>query len=131
MANEREKEQLKDLLDEDKTFTDSLGIDEEENDIDFSVDIPTNPSYDDMIYLALKAYKNQMDGVNDVPLKSRSRYLEVAQQYLNIAATALKNKKDHELKEKQGKEDLDENASSASKPTISREELIKLRDHQK
>lgn len=129
MSNSKELEEIKGILDENQTFTESLELDEnsEHEEIDFSVDIPKDPTYDDMIQLALKAYKNQMDSVNQIPAKSRSRYLEVAQQYLNIAATALKNKKDHEFKEIQerSKSESDEDETEKTKTgSVSRRDLL-------
>ena len=135
MSNQKEKDELQQLINEDEGFKESLGLSQEDNDeeVDFSVNVPTDPSYDDMIALALKAYQDMMNDVNNVPYKSKSRYLEIAQQFLNNAATSLKNKKDHELKlqQEQNKQrssqsdDGDGTEESGNKAVIDRKELLR------
>ena len=72
-----------------------------------------DPDLKEVAMLALEAYKSQMiDSMNFEP-KYRSRALEVARQYLDIAKDALSKKEDYEIKREKnapkGKDDENDN----------------------
>ena len=67
----------------------------------YEIIISENPDLDEVTMLALNAYKEQMENVQHVEPKYRQRYLEVAQQYLNLAMQSLA--KNEELKQKREK----------------------------
>jgi len=88
------------------------------------LDIPENPELDDITRLALEAYRDQMKDIMCMEPKYRSRALEVAQTYLNLAKESLtkneeltqkREKLDKDLgKDKEGEEDEEESFSRKS-----------------
>jgi hypothetical protein len=81
----------------DKAFNiDGSYDDPEENEIISEVRVPTDPelaSLNDIIRLALEAYKMQVEDIGMIEPKNRVKYLEVAERYLNQAKDAI-NKRD-------------------------------------
>lgn len=71
----------------------------------YEIDISDDPDLDEVIKLALQAYKEQMENVQHIEAKYRQRYLEVAQQYLSLAKDALA--KNEELRQKREKLESD------------------------
>jgi len=58
-----------------------------------------DPNLKEIVKLALTAYKEQMTDIAMIEPKYRSRALEVANQFLNLAKDALSKNKDLEIKE--------------------------------
>jgi hypothetical protein len=81
----------------DKAFNIDGSYDEpEEDEIISEVRVPTDPelaSLNDIIRLALEAYKMQVEDIGMIEPKNRVKYLEVAERYLNQAKDAI-NKRD-------------------------------------
>lgn len=78
----------------DKTFNIDGSYDDPEQDdlILTDVHIPDDPelaSLNDIIRLALMAYKDQMEDIHMIEPKNRVRYLEVAERFLNQAKDAI------------------------------------------
>ena len=94
----------------DKTFNIDGSYDDPEQDdlILTDVHIPDDPelaSLNDIIRLALMAYKEQMEDIHMIEPKNRVRYLEVAERFLNQAKDAI-SKRDN-LKSKIPKKKAD------------------------
>jgi len=94
----------------DKTFNIDGSYDDPEQDdlILTDVHIPDDPelaSLNDIIRLALMAYKEQMEDIHMIEPKNRVRYLEVAERFLNQAKDAI-SKRDN-LKSKLPKKKAD------------------------
>lgn len=78
----------------DKTFNIDGSYDDLEQDdlILTDVHIPDDPelaSLNDIIRLALMAYKEQMEDIHMIEPKNRVKYLEVAERFLNQAKDAI------------------------------------------
>jgi hypothetical protein len=78
----------------DKTFNIDGSYDDPEQDdlILTDVHIPNDPelaSLNDIIRLALMAYKEQMEDIHMIEPKNRVRYLEVAEKFLNQAKDSI------------------------------------------
>lgn len=78
----------------DKTFNIDGSYDDPEQDdlILVAVNIPDDPelaNLNDIIRLALTAYKEQMEDIHMIEPKNRVRYLEVAERFLNQAKDAI------------------------------------------
>jgi hypothetical protein len=71
-----------------------------------------NPDLDEVAKLSLTAYKDQMLDIQHIEVKYRSRALEVAQQYLNLAKDAIAKNQDIRLKEEKQNQTKDEGAGS-------------------
>ena len=80
----------------------------------------SNPDLNEVAKLALTAYKEQMLDIMHFEPKYRSRALEVAQQYLNLAKDALA--KDQDIMIKKGK--LEPKGEEESEGGIDRNELM-------
>lgn len=94
----------------DKTFNiDGSYEDLEQDDLILTdVHIPDDPelaSLNDIIRLALMAYKEQMEDIHMIEPKNRVKYLEVAERFLNQAKDAI-SKRDN-LKSKLPKKKAD------------------------
>jgi len=76
-----------------------LPEDDEFKDEIFRLDIPENPSLDDIAKLALEAYASHMADVSHMEPKFRARNLEVAQLFLNLAKDALSKKEDVRIRD--------------------------------
>jgi hypothetical protein len=57
-----------------------------------TVEIPDNPDLDTIINLSLSAYKEQMEVISLVEPKNRTKYLEIAERFLNQAKDAMAKK---------------------------------------
>lgn len=110
-----------------------FGIPPRDNDDEYSpsvyeILISENPDLDEVTKLALQAYKEQMENVQHVEPKYRQRYLEVAQQYLNLAMQSLA--KNEEIKLKKEKQDADlkkkEDNKDPEDKRISRKALLEV-----
>ena len=84
-----------------------------------------NPDLDEISLLALNAYKSQMMDIMNVEPKYRSKLLEVAQSYLNLAKDALAKNEDLRIKaNKQIKEPKTEEGEGASTHGMTRNEIL-------
>lgn len=90
--------------------TDSELIRELEEKFKFSDD----PDLKEIAKLALESYKSQMMDIMNFEPKYRSRALEVANQYLNLAKDALAKNEDLDIKRDKGKPKDDEETPKES-----------------
>lgn len=96
-------------------------VEELEKKYEFSSD----PDLKEIAKLGLTAYKEQMLDIMNMEPKYRSRALEVAQQYLNLAKDALAKDEDIRLKqEKQDQGKKDTKDEDEEKETLDRNEVL-------
>ena len=107
-----------------KTFNLPETEDELLEELEEKYNFTDNPDLDEITKLALTAYKDQMADVMNMEPKFRSRALEVAQQYLNLAKDALS--KNEELRLKEEKQNQTKTPVGDEKPegSIDRNELL-------
>lgn len=75
------------------------GYEEENAGIEFPMeDIPAHLDLDTIAYMAVHSYKQQLQDINELPLKQRQRALEVAQNYLSLAKDSIHKRDDLEIK---------------------------------
>jgi len=101
-----------------------LPDDDELKDELFKLDIPDDPSLDDIAKLALKAYADHMGDISHMEPKFRARNLEVAQLFLKLAQDALGKKED--IRHKDEKLDFDKNKTGSpdAKPEKTRKDIL-------
>lgn len=107
--------------------------DESEDEVEGSLqfpyeDIPTELSLDDITYMAVHSYREQLKDINEMPVKHRQRALEVAHNYLSLAKDSIYRREDLELKatKKNGTKSINtEEDDESSGKKIDREEAYK------
>lgn len=89
-----------------KKLEETFGIDEYlKEDEYYNLELPDEANIDVVTRLALEAYKAQMESIQHIEPKYRSRAFEVAEHYLRLVKDALIKKE--ELEQKQKKIDMD------------------------
>lgn len=83
----------------------NMSDNEDFKDAIFELDIPDNPSQEDIARISLEAYKDIMQDVIHIQPKYRARTLEVANMFLKLAQESITKKSDHQIKS--SKLDLD------------------------
>lgn len=105
----------------------SIFIDEET----FEVIIPEHIELDAVARLALEAYKEQMEQIQMIEPKYRSRALEVAQRYLETAKDSIARQEDLKLKlekleiDKNKKNDDPNQKGNSSSGGLSRDSVLR------
>jgi hypothetical protein len=113
----------------------SLGVDpvEEDSIFDdelFNLVIPDDPALKDIVDLALKSYREQMNDMVNIEPKYRSRALEVAQMFLTVAKDCMVKKEDIRQKDEKIVIDKHKNGMNVpeedqpAKATLSRAEIL-------
>ena len=83
-------------------LSDAFGVEDEEISAEMSsVEVPENPTIDDIVRFALTSFKDIIDDTNLTELKFRARNLEVGSIFLKIAQDALIQKKDMDRKDRE------------------------------
>lgn len=112
-----------------KTFNLPASEDELLKELEEKYSFSSNPDLNEVAKLALTAYKEQMLDIMALEPKYRSRALEVANQYLNLAKDAMAKDEDIQLKKRkearenkeEGDEELSEEGNGA---TVDRNEFM-------
>ena len=113
-------------LEEEFDMVDEIKIDENDE-----IVIPEVKNLDLIIDLALKAYKDQMDVISLIEPKSRIKYLEIAERFLNQSKDAIYKKEQLIIQEAKAKgktkaPEKEEPQTEGEKKTYSRAELLEM-----
>ena len=112
----------------------NMGTDglEEHQDTLSALDIPDNPTLDDIARISLEVFSDSIRKLSEVPAPYRARSLEVSKQYLDLSKDAIHKKED--LKQKDKKLQIEEQkvnnhpkTGESSQGTVSRMALAKSR----
>jgi len=107
------------------------GEDEEESLPEFPYDdIPPELSLDDIAHMAVYAYREQLKDAKNIPVKNRSRALDVAKSYLTIAKDAVQQREEQAIKKQTKRintveQDSDENKLE-DKQSIDRKNVYEM-----
>lgn len=117
-----------------KKLADTFNIDDtilEEHESALStLDIPENPTLDDIARISLEVFTESLKGLENTPAIYKARTLEVSKQYLDLSKDAIYRKqdlrqRDEKLKLEAKKIDKKSKTDDAPKGTVSRLELAR------
>ena len=107
-----------------QTFNLPASEDELMKELEEKYKFSSNPDLNEIAKLALTAYKDQMMDIMSLEPKYRSRALEVANQYLNLAKDALAKDQDHLIKKGKLPKDEGEGEEEGADEVVDRNDFM-------